>query len=381
MADFFSRQCRGEWIDFSYQSRKSYMRPELHLTRPSSQLATRQQQVSVHLAAQKKKDTVQSFIVAAVLVLLLGALLALIAILPSFREVDIIVTYQAPVVKEEVIDRPKDMARGLKPKPASSSSSMARVIAATTPSDIAVPVPEIVDPTRPFGMDDDYNAGFGSGDGDGDGGGGSSFFGTKRTGRRVAYVVDFSLSMESDCEGGTRIQLLKKELSDSIKGLSENMRFKVIYFSHNAWTDETPGPNQVDKGWNGLGEVPMVEWMPADKAGKEKAVAKVNATAAQGNTGWHSPLKMALSMSPPPDVIYLLSDGEARDTNMVMDDMKSLNPTGIPIDTIAFELPGTPAYNLSEIAKMTGGSFVLYHEGKRYAGMSASKFLGTDFDP
>lgn len=357
------------------------MKQELHLTKTSSKLDARRQQVAIYLAAQKKKDTIQSMIVATVVVALCGAILALIAILPTFREVPVIVTYQAPVVKEEVVDRPKDMARGPKPKPANSSSSMARVIAATTASAIAVPIPEQVDPTRPFGIDDDFNAGFGSGDGDGDGGGGSSFFGTKRTGKRVAYIVDFSLSMESDCAGGTRIQMLKKELINSIEGLAEGMRFKVIYFSHNAWTDETPGPNQVDHGWNGLGETPIVDWLPASKDMKEKAIAKINATAAQGNTGWYSPLKMAFSMSPPPDVVYLLSDGEARDSNMVFDELKTLNPTGIPIDTIAFELPGTPAYDLSEIAKQTGGSFVLYHEGKRYPGESAKKFLSSEYDP
>jgi hypothetical protein len=357
------------------------MKQELHLTKTSNKLDARRQQVSIYLAAQKKKDTIQSMIVAAVVVALCGAILALIAILPSFREVPVIVTYQTPVIKEEVVDRPKDMARGPKPKPANSSSSMARVIAATTASAIAVPIPEQVDPTRPFGIDDDFNAGFGSGDGDGDGGGGSSFFGTKRTGKRVAYIVDFSLSMESDCAGGTRIQMLKKELISSIEGLAEGMRFKVIYFSHNAWTDETPGPNQVDHGWNGLGQTPAVDWLPASKDMKEKAIAKINATPAQGNTGWYSPLKMAFSMGPPPDVVYLLSDGEARDSNMVFDEMKTLNPTGIPIDTIAFELPGTPAYDLSEIAKQTGGSFVLYHEGKRYPGESAKKFLSSEYDP
>jgi hypothetical protein len=108
------------------------MKQELKLTQTSSKLDARRQQVAIYLAAQKKKDTIQSMIVAAVVVALCGAILALIAILPSFREVPVIVTYQAPVVKEEVPDRPKDMARGLKPKPASSSSSMARVIAATT---------------------------------------------------------------------------------------------------------------------------------------------------------------------------------------------------------------------------------------------------------
>jgi hypothetical protein len=50
------------------------------------------------------------------------------------------------------------------------------------------------------------------GDGDGDGGGGSSFFGTPRKGKRVVYLVDFSLSMESDVTGGgTRIDALKKQ--------------------------------------------------------------------------------------------------------------------------------------------------------------------------
>lgn len=357
------------------------MKQELHLTQNSSKLDARRQQVAIYLAAQKKKDTLQSMVVAAIVVVLIGAILALVAILPSFREVPVIVTYQAPIVKEDAPERPKDMAKGLKPKPASSSSSMARVIAATTSSALAVPVPEVVDPTRPFGMDDDFNAGFGAGDGDGNGGGGTSFFGTKRTGKRVAFIVDFSLSMESDCAGGTRIQMLKKELISSINGLSDNMRFKVIYFSHNAWTDETPGPNQADKGWNGLGETPIVDWLPASKEMKAKAVANVTSTPAQGNTGWYSPLKMAFNMSPPPDVVYLLSDGEARDSNMVFDELKTLNPQGVPIDTIAFELPGTPAYDLSEIAKQTGGSFVLFHEGKRYVGDSAKKFLSSEFDP
>lgn len=356
------------------------MKQQIKLTRTSSKLAARKEQVELHLAAQKKKDTIQSLIVAAVVVALIGAILALIAILPTFKEVPVIVTYQAPQEKEEAPDRPQDMAKGMKPKPASSSSAMARVIAANTSASIAVPMPEVVDPTRPFGMDDDFNAGFGAGDGDGDGGGGSSFFGTKRTGKRVVYIVDFSLSMESDCAGGTRIQALKKELVSSISGLSGNMNFNVIYFSHNAWTNETPGPNQCDKGWNGLGEVPIVDWYPASDDMKQKCIAHINATAAQGNTGWYSPLKMAFSMSPPPDIVYLLSDGEARDSNLVMDDLEKMNPTGIPIDTIAFELPGTPAYELSEIAKKTGGNFVLYYEGKRYVGQSAEEYTGSEHD-
>jgi hypothetical protein len=356
------------------------MQPQLKLTRTSSKLADRQMMVENALAAQHKKESIQSMIVALVIVALIGAILALIAIFPSFRETQVIVSYTPKVIKEEAPDRPADMAKGMKPKPASSSSGMARVIAANVAASISVPVPENVDPTRPFGIDDDFNAGFGAGDGDGDGGGGSSFFGTKRNGKRVVYIVDFSLSMESDCPGGTRIALLKKELINSISGLSENMNFNVIYFSHHAWTDETPGPNQADQGWNGLGTVPIVSWKPASKDVKNESIAKVTSTAPQGNTGWYAPLKMAFSMIPPPDIVYLLSDGEANDSNMAMDQIETMNSTGIPIDTIAFELPGTPAYELSEIAKKTGGSFVLYYEGKRIGGEAAKKFTGSEYD-
>ena len=356
------------------------MKQAIQLTRAPSKLDARKEQVKLYIDSQKKKDTIQSIIVSAVLIAIICAILALIAIIPNFTEVPVIVTYQSPVVKEEAPERPQDMARGLKPKPANSSSGMARVIASSTPSEIAVPVPEEVDPTRPFGLDDDFNAGFGAGDGDGDGGGGSSFFGTKRTGKRVAYIVDFSLSMESDCTGGTRIQMLKKELINSINALTDKMSFNVVYFSHNAWTNATPGPNQADNGWNGLGEVPMVDWYPATDAVKADCISKINATPAQGNTGWYSPLKIAFSMTPAPDIVYLLSDGEARDSNIVFDELEKLNPTAIPIDTIAFELPGTPAYDLNEIAKKTGGKFVLFYEGKRYAGESAEKYFGTEFD-
>jgi hypothetical protein len=38
------------------------------------------------------------------------------------------------------------------------------------------------------------------------------------------------------------------------------------------------------------------------------------------------------------------------------------------------------AYDLNEIAKKTGGKFVLFYEGKRYAGESAEKFFDTEFD-
>jgi len=326
---------------------------------------------------QRRRDSLQSLVVGLVITLMLGAILALIAILPLWNTPPVIVTYAAPKPAEDNPEDQPSLARGLRPKPTSSSSARARVVAAQMEAPVAVPTPDNPDPIGPFGIDDDFNAGFGAGEGDGDGGGGTSFFGTPRRGRRVLYLVDFSGSMGSDTADGTRISVLKKELVRSIEELPERMNFAVIFFSHNSWTIDIEDP---EAGWNGLGQAPVASWYPATQQIKASYISKVNAMPPAGNTAWYPPLKMAFAMLPQPDIIYLLSDGEPRDFNQVQDEIDEMNPETIPVDTIAFELPGTPARNLMELAQETGGKFTLIYEGKRLAGSAAEKFTTTQYD-
>jgi hypothetical protein len=338
-------------------------------------------QVEAMVLHQRRQEFVQSLVVSLICVAMMCVILWLITILPLFKDVPVIVTYQEPPkIKEDPHDIP-DLARGMRPKPSNSSSARARVIAAAVAGPVAVPMPDNPVPTGPFGIDDDFNAGFGAGDGDGDGGGGSSFFGTARRGRHAVYIVDFSLSMTSDVvKGGTRIDALKKELNRSIKALSERMNFTVIFFSHNAWSIDAPGGAPADQGWNGLGATPRVNWYPASSKVKDDFLAKVNAMQAQGNTAWYPPLKMAFAMQPAPDTVYLLSDGEPRDYDQVMNELSEINPHKVPVDTIAFELPGTPARYMADIAKATGGNFTLVYKGQLMTGSAAEKLANAGFD-
>lgn len=333
------------------------------------------------VARQRKQDSVQSIVSAVIVVAMIGAILALIAVLPSFREADTLVTYQAPPPLEEEVPDPRKISTGGRPKPAGASASMARVIAAAVEAPVAVPVPEVAEPTLTLGMDDDFNDGFGSGvgDGDGGGGGGTSFFGTPRKGRRVVYLVDFSESMMSDADGGgTRMDALKKELTRSISAMKETMNFNVIFFSHHAWTIDTPGPNQPDKGWNGLNEPPPVQWYPATDRVKGVFQEKIaNGPTGQG-TVWYSPLKMAFSMSPPPDIVYLLSDGEPSDLDEALNSVDDMNPNGVPVDTIALESPGPAAQAMRDMAKETGGNFTVVYKGRAYTGASADKLAAQE---
>jgi hypothetical protein len=344
-------------------------------------LSSDNSQVEAVVQHQRRQEFVQSLIVSLIAVTLMCVILWLIAILPMFRDSPVIVTYQeAPKPPETPRDR-VDLAKGMYPKPANSSSASARVIATAASGPIAVPMPEVPDPTGPFGIDDDFNAGFGAGDGDGDGGGGSSFFGTARPGRHAVYIVDFSLSMTSDVtKGGTRIDALKKEMARSIKALSERMNFTVIFFSHNAWSIDAPGSTPADGGWNGPGPTPAVAWYPAIPKVKDEFLAKLTSMQAQGNTAWYPPLKMAFAMRPTPDTVYLLSDGEPHDYEQVMNDLSEINPHKVPVDTIAFELPGTPARYMMDIAKATGGRFTLVYKGQLLSGSAAERLANSAAD-
>ncbi len=354
--------------------------PSLYTTEPPPESVVHQ--LDGYIARQRKVDTIQALVVAVIVVLLLAAVLWLIAILPNFRPTETIVTYAPPPEEEEnPVDRP-DLAVGMKPKPASSSSSMAKVIAASVEAPVAVPIPDVVEPLTPFGVDDDFTAGFGAGDGDGDGGGGSSFFGTPRKGRRVVYVVDYSESMLSDTDGGgTRMDALKKELSRSINALKDGMNFNVIFFAQSAWTIATEGPDEANKGWNGLNEVPPVPWHMATARTKQAFTERIHSMGVGNGTVWYSPLKMALSMRPSPDIVYLLSDGEPSDLSYTLNRVDEMNPTGVPIDTFAMEAPGSPAQAMLDMARETGGRFTMIYKGRAYSGMGAEKYTDeNEFD-
>jgi hypothetical protein len=353
--------------------------PQLYTTQaPSNDAAFLLEQV---VAKQRRTDSIQSVVVAFIVLGLIAGILWLISILPSFVETDVIVSYSSPVPPEDnPVDRP-ELSAGLRPKPASSSSSMARVIAAAVEAPVAVPMPEVAEPTTPFGMDDDFTAGFGSGEGDGDGGGGSSFFGTPRQGRRVVYVVDYSESMLSDTtSGGTRMAALKKELTRSISALKPSMNFNVIFFSQTAWTISTDGPDYANNGWNGLNETPSANWYQASDHLKGVFKKKIEEMPTGLGTVWYSPLKMAFSMSPPPDIVYLLSDGEPSDLNDVLVRVDEMNPTGVPIDTFAMEEPGDEARAMLEMAQEAGGRFTMIYEGKARTGMAAEKYTTDEWE-
>jgi len=333
------------------------------------------------LEQQRRKESIQSAVTALFGVAFVVAILALIAMIPTSKDIPVIFAYSAPAEEEPPKLDKKELTNNLQPRPPGASSSMARVIASTTATAVSVPIPETAVPDAMIGMKEDFGDGFGSGDGDGSGGGGATFFGGRMKGKRIAFVVDFSQSMELSAEkGGSRISALKKELEKSINELGKGMQVTVIFFSNTGWTIETKAPNQNDKGWNGLGKTPVVPWYPATPKVKQQMISDIKAMPAAGGTVWYPGLKMALGMNPAPNGVFLLSDGSPRDGDMVLDELKEINPSHVPISTVAFELPGTPAAQLLEISEKTGGKFNMVYKGRRYSGGAAERFTNVKYD-
>ena len=233
----------------------------------AAQLAANSHAVKMAVDRQRRRESVQSAVTALLGFGVLVAILALIALIPTTKKIPQIVTYQAATPEEEPPVRMKELTNNAQPKPPGASSSMAKVIASQSQSPVAVPIPVTANPDSMFGMEEDFGPGFGTGEGDGDGGGGATFFGSRRKGRNVVFIVDFSGSMASDAEGGggTRIQALKKELVRSINSLPASMNVSVIFFSTTGWTIDTEGPNHYTKGFRGNGTVPEVNWYPASE--------------------------------------------------------------------------------------------------------------------
>lgn len=221
----------------------------------------------------------------------------------------------------------------------------------------------------PLGGGSGKGGGSRNGDG-GNGGGGVEFFGKRSQAERVVFIVDFSSSMNK----GQRLQRLKKELYKALASLSEGMLFNIIYYSDLPWIGDAweesartrPVPDQV-------------RWRVASETAIRVTTVEITKMRAAGMTYWTPPLKLALAMDPKPDLIWLLSDGDAVDRRSLVKKLDRLVPEGVRINTIGMELGGSPFQSLVDIAAKTGGEFSIVMRGISYSGEEALRFTNDVF--
>jgi hypothetical protein len=350
-------------------------------------------EAQARLAAQRRNSTITSVVISLLVMVILGLVLGIFLLPNLIKEPPTIVTYQANDIKEKEPE-PEKVKNVIQRKPSSPSSSMVKVIAASTTSTISIPVPDVVVTTESvdFGDGEDFGGGWGDGNGFGKGGG-ATFFNQSVKAERIAYVIDYSLSMR-----GERDQLMRKELTKSVGGLKAGTKFQMIFFSGPAWVagSELPGFNYgsgkatvkgkggnkyewTGKGlfdWTPKGKRQPVEWLDVTGKQMQESLKVIQESPLSGGTDWENPLLMAFDAEPPPQIIFFMTDGAVggRDMIKLTNDLASeAKKKGIVVNTIAMMQPKAEA-PMGNLAKLTGGQFtVVDKDGKARPGGKGKK--------
>lgn len=330
---------------------------------------------------QRRATFITSAIIGILSVVLVMLVLSMFLLLPVFMETPTIMTYESNASETEQLEV-KKTPTNLQRKPSAPSASMAKVIAATTVSTVSIPVPdvEVASPSMDFGEGEDFGEGWGDGSGFGSGGGGASFFNQKVKAERVAYVIDYSLSMK-----GERERLMRAELAKSVSGLSSGMSYQMIFFAGPTWVagDEVDmagsrnsaviksGGVKYDwdtrsgvQGWEPKGRKQKPDWIQAGPSARDKAVKLVKTSPLVWGTTWEPALDMAMAMDPAPQIIYFMTDG-ATGGDMVALAKKigaRAKAKRTIINTVAMMEPKAEKA-MKELAERTGGQFTIIDKG------------------
>ena len=327
------------------------------------------------LKAQQRTATLVSLVVALFMMVLIGLILAIILFASTKTEVPQIISYAGQSTSEDKVTKPK-VKTEVERKPAAPSMAMSRMITANTSSPTAIPVPQIVveDVTTDIGVGEGFGAGWGDGSGFGSGGGGASFFGQTTKAQRIAYVIDYSRSMQ-----GVRDKLMRAELTNSLSLMYPGTELGMIFFSGPAWIAGNKVKNGVVSGkggkkfkwtkgkshhtWTPDGKLQDVPWLTVTDKQIKRLTKIVKETPLSLGTVWSHPLNMALNMKPAPQVIYFMTDGSASGASKWADEIgKRAKKMGVVINCVALMQPKAEEH-LKTIAKMTGGEVTSVSEG------------------
>lgn len=196
-------------------------------------------------------------------------------------------------------------------------------------------------------------------------GGTVEFFGQRSHAKRVVFVVDFSSSMNED----RRLSRLKSELYRSLATLPDGMPFNIIYYADSPWLG---GAWSIDSNKRAIPE--RAQWRVASDAERRLTTVEIANMKAEGSTYWAPPLRLALAMEPQPDLIWLLSDGDAVDRRGLTKKIGHLLDDKVRINTIGIELGGEPFQSLIDIAQQTSGTYSIIMRGTQHSGPEAHRF-------
>ena len=333
------------------------------------------------LKKQKAAATVSSFLISIAVIGILATILATLTILIPTKEIETIISYKAPPVDQEIDNKPVIQKQQRQtPTPPAASSAVANVITTSSPTAISIPdTNQMVEvESADFGSSADFGMGFGFEDSENST---TTFFGSTVSGSRIAYVIDYSLSMKAQ----GREKLMRQELSDSITKLEGGADFSLIFFAGPVWQasdqlvfkqgashatiEKTIQENGKEVTWkhvSGTSEKELEklqpDWLTPSKEQLEKCVQQINDMPLALGTEWKKPLMKALELKPQPEVIIFMTDGLAGRSEDIAEEISSAaKDKGIVINAVSLLEPAAEE-GMKTLAEKTGGTAIIVRD-------------------
>lgn len=194
-----------------------------------------------------------------------------------------------------------------------------------------------------------------------------NFFGVKTTAKRMAFLVDYSGSMD----GPFRLEM-EKELEKTLKTLPTNTQVLIIPWSGGAWLYNQLATEIKDK-WIKHGDeydnfelkrgekLKKPEWVTIGPDAVNRLMKGVLAQEKwQGGTDWRQPFSYVMEVNPLPDTIFFMTDGQIQNVDRALSSIdKSLRKTPTPPTVFALWIKNDkhdPA-PMKELAKRYKGEF------------------------
>ena len=158
--------------------------------------------------------------------------------------------------------------------------------------------------------------GKGGGGGPGSGFSNIKFFGLHTQAKRIAFLVDYSGSME-----GPFRKAMETKLEESLKSLPAGTQMLIIPWAGGAWlynqlASQIKYKWKAGKGYDDFHVVPGKKldppaWVSISPETITNLMSGIQAQESwQGGTDWLSPFRYAMQATPPPDVIFFMTDGQ-----------------------------------------------------------------------
>jgi hypothetical protein len=143
-----------------------------------------------------------------------------------------------------------------------------------------------------------------------------SFFGLQSQGKHIAFLLDYSGSME-----GAFRTTMEHQLEESLTDLPAGTQVMLICWAGPAWS-YTQTAHDIAKDWkmiktydnfklrSGVRQEPP-QWVDINPGTVADIMKGIKAQVSDpGGTDWRQPFRYAMKADPPPDVIFFLTDGQ-----------------------------------------------------------------------